>query len=175
MPNLTRIHESSLMNYGMSFVTLYRRQGSRPSPWKRNAKRQNGCLGRPYKYREEGGHMLPPRWESALPSAIPFPRRGPPQCQRFPEPAGSLYSDFLPRRGSWDDAGGVQGLELAENASWVYSHNTLNITEADSGKEAEGMGCFLAVWILPPPGRSAKGKGGQRMVGIWLAGFGKAR
>ena len=38
-----------LMNYGMRFVTLYRRQGSRPSPWKRNAKHQNGCLGRPYK------------------------------------------------------------------------------------------------------------------------------
>ena len=31
----------SLMNYGWRFVTLYRRQGSRPSPWKRNAKRQN--------------------------------------------------------------------------------------------------------------------------------------
>ena len=27
------------MNYGWRFVTLYRRQGSRPSPWKRNAKR----------------------------------------------------------------------------------------------------------------------------------------
>ena len=26
------------MNYGMRFVTLYRRQGSRPPPWKRNAK-----------------------------------------------------------------------------------------------------------------------------------------
>ena len=38
-----------LMNYGMRFVTLYRRRGSRPSPWKRNAKKQNGCLGRPYK------------------------------------------------------------------------------------------------------------------------------
>ena len=33
------------MNYGMRFVTLYRRQGSRSSPWKRNAKKQNGCLG----------------------------------------------------------------------------------------------------------------------------------
>ena len=33
----------------MRFVTLYRKQGSRPSPWKRNAKKQNGCLGRPYK------------------------------------------------------------------------------------------------------------------------------
>ena len=30
------------MNYGMRFVTLYRRQGSRPSPWKRNAKRLSG-------------------------------------------------------------------------------------------------------------------------------------
>ena len=38
-----------LMNYAVRFVTLYRRQGSRPSPWKRNAKKQNGCLGRPYK------------------------------------------------------------------------------------------------------------------------------
>ena len=27
-----------LMNYGLRFVTLYRRQGSRPSPWKRNQK-----------------------------------------------------------------------------------------------------------------------------------------
>ena len=31
------------MNYGQSF--LYRRQGSRPSPWKRKAKKQNGCVG----------------------------------------------------------------------------------------------------------------------------------
>ena len=30
-------------------MTLYRRQGSRPSPWKINVKKQNGCLGRPYK------------------------------------------------------------------------------------------------------------------------------
>ena len=30
-------------------VTLYRRQESRPSPRKRNAKRKNGCLRRPYK------------------------------------------------------------------------------------------------------------------------------
>ena len=28
------------MNYGLRFVTWYRRQGSRPSPWKRNAKKQ---------------------------------------------------------------------------------------------------------------------------------------
>ena len=38
------------MNYGWRFMTLYRRQASRPSPWKRNAKKQNGCLRRPYKY-----------------------------------------------------------------------------------------------------------------------------
>ena len=38
-----------LMNYEWRFVTLYRRQGSRTSPWKRNAKKQNGCLGRPNK------------------------------------------------------------------------------------------------------------------------------
>ena len=37
------------VNYGRRFMTLYRRQGSRPSPWKRNTKKQNGCLGRPYK------------------------------------------------------------------------------------------------------------------------------
>ena len=34
-----------LPDYGLRFVTLYRRQGSRPSPWKRNATKQNGCLG----------------------------------------------------------------------------------------------------------------------------------
>ena len=38
-----------LTNYGWWLVTPYRRQGSRPFPRKRNAKRQNGCLGRPYK------------------------------------------------------------------------------------------------------------------------------
>ena len=30
------------MNYGVRFVTLYRKQVSRPSPWKRNAKKQKG-------------------------------------------------------------------------------------------------------------------------------------
>ena len=33
------------MNYGMRFVTLYRRQGSRPSPWKRNAKSKMAVWG----------------------------------------------------------------------------------------------------------------------------------
>ena len=35
------------------FMTLYRRQGSRSSPRKRNAKRQSGCLRRPYKQLRE--------------------------------------------------------------------------------------------------------------------------
>ena len=35
-----------LKNYGWRFVTLYKRLGPRPSPRKRNAKRQNGCLRR---------------------------------------------------------------------------------------------------------------------------------
>ena len=38
-----------LMNCGWKFMTLNRRQGSRPSSRQRNAKRQNGCLRRPYK------------------------------------------------------------------------------------------------------------------------------
>ena len=38
-----------VMNYGMRFMTLYRIQGSRSSPRKRNAKRQSGCLRKPYK------------------------------------------------------------------------------------------------------------------------------
>ena len=38
-----------LMNYGWRFVTVYRRQGSRPSPRNGKVKRQNGCLSRPYK------------------------------------------------------------------------------------------------------------------------------
>ena len=38
-----------LMNCGLRFVTLYRRQGARLSLRKRNTKRQNGCLRGPYK------------------------------------------------------------------------------------------------------------------------------
>ena len=37
-----------LKNYGWSFITWYRRQWSKSSPRKRNTKRQNGCLRRPY-------------------------------------------------------------------------------------------------------------------------------
>ena len=38
-----------LKNCGWRFVTLYRRQGSRPRSRKRKLKRQNGCLRRLYK------------------------------------------------------------------------------------------------------------------------------
>ena len=38
-----------LMNYGRRFMILYMKKGSRPSPRKRNAKRQNGCLRKSYK------------------------------------------------------------------------------------------------------------------------------
>ena len=38
---------------GWWFMTLYSRQGSRPFPRKRNAKKQNGCLRRPYKCYEK--------------------------------------------------------------------------------------------------------------------------
>ena len=33
------------MNYGQRFMTLYRRQGSRPSLWKRNAKSKMAVWG----------------------------------------------------------------------------------------------------------------------------------
>ena len=33
------------MNYGMRFVTLYRRQGSRPSPWEKKYKKAKWLSG----------------------------------------------------------------------------------------------------------------------------------
>ena len=33
----------------MEVCDIVQETGPRPSPWKRNAKKQNGCLGRPYK------------------------------------------------------------------------------------------------------------------------------
>ena len=38
-----------LMNYGRRFVTLYRRQDQDHPYGKEMQKKQNGCLGRPYK------------------------------------------------------------------------------------------------------------------------------
>ena len=37
----------------MRFMTLYRKQGSRSSPRKSNAKKQNGSLRRPYKWQRK--------------------------------------------------------------------------------------------------------------------------
>ena len=34
------------MNYGWRFVTLYRRQGSRPSPWKKKCKKAKWLSGK---------------------------------------------------------------------------------------------------------------------------------
>ena len=45
------------MYYGWRFVTLYRRQGSRPSPWKRNVKKTK-CLY------EEALQITVERWEA---------------------------------------------------------------------------------------------------------------
>ena len=42
-----------LKNYEQRFMTLYRRQLSRPFPRKRNAKRQNGCLRRLTNYEKK--------------------------------------------------------------------------------------------------------------------------
>ena len=61
------------MNYGMRFLTLYRRQGSRPSPWKRIGKKQNGCLRRPYTptvlcWLEQVTRSSPPESRSAGPT-----------------------------------------------------------------------------------------------------------
>ena len=39
-----------MKNHGQWFMTMYRRQVSRPSPRKRNAKIKNSCLRRSYKY-----------------------------------------------------------------------------------------------------------------------------
>ena len=37
--------DKCLMNYGQRFMTLYKRQGSRPSPWKRNEKSKIAVWG----------------------------------------------------------------------------------------------------------------------------------
>ena len=43
------IRSDRVKNYGLRFTTLYKRQWSKPSPRKSNAKKQNGCLRRAYK------------------------------------------------------------------------------------------------------------------------------
>ena len=62
------------MNYGRRFVTLYRRQGSRPSSRKRNAKKQNGCLGRPTNSCEKKGSEKQRRKGKIFPFECRVPR-----------------------------------------------------------------------------------------------------
>ena len=54
------------MNYGMRFMTLYRRQRARPSPWKRNAKAKwlrgglsNSCEKKKGKKQRRKGKIYP--------------------------------------------------------------------------------------------------------------------
>ena len=49
------------LNYGLRSMMFYRRQGSKTSPRKRNAKKQNGCLGRPYNSCEKKKSKKPRR------------------------------------------------------------------------------------------------------------------
>ena len=62
------------MNYGWRFVALFRRQGSRPSLRKRNAKKQNGCLRRPYKYLEKKRSKKQRRKEKIYPFECRVPK-----------------------------------------------------------------------------------------------------
>ena len=55
-------------------VTLYRRQESRPSPRKRNAKKQNGCLKRPYKCCEKTGSEKQRRRGKTIPFECRVPK-----------------------------------------------------------------------------------------------------
>ena len=50
------LRDKVLKSYGQRFITLYRRQRLKPSSRRKNAKRQNVCLRRPYKWlrKEEG-------------------------------------------------------------------------------------------------------------------------
>ena len=49
-----RLKEECLKHYGLRFVTLYRRPWPKSSPRKRNARRQNSCWRRPYKWKRKG-------------------------------------------------------------------------------------------------------------------------
>ena len=51
------------MNYGMRFMTLYRRQGSRPSPQKRNAKNKMAALQIAVKRREAKSKVRKKRYK----------------------------------------------------------------------------------------------------------------
>ena len=55
-------------------MTLYRRQESRPSPRKRNAKKQNGCLGDLTKSYEKKGSIKQRRKEKIYPFECSVPK-----------------------------------------------------------------------------------------------------
>ena len=58
------------MNYGMRFMTLYRRQGSRPSPQKRNAKNKMAALQIAVKRREAKSRVRKKmHWSQQTPSS----------------------------------------------------------------------------------------------------------
>ena len=86
----------SLMNYGQRFVTLYRRQGSRPTPRKRNAKKQNGC-------------------EEALPIAV---KRREVKSKREKERYTHLSAEFQTARRDKKDFLSYQCREIEENNDW---------------------------------------------------------
>ena len=62
------------MNYGRRFVTIYRRQESRPSPRKRNAKKQNVCLRRLTNSCEKKGSEKQRRKVKIYPSECRVPK-----------------------------------------------------------------------------------------------------
>ena len=78
-------------------MTLYRRQGSRPSPWKRNAKKQNGFTVEDGKVRQVQLHPI------ELGQQLPRSRKGKPALsddmgtlqylQTLSEPFGTVKTD----------------------------------------------------------------------------------
>ena len=63
------------MNYGRKFMTLYRTQGARPSPRKRNVKKQNGYLRRAYISCEKKKREKPRRKVKIYPFECRVPKK----------------------------------------------------------------------------------------------------
>ena len=87
-----------LKNYGQRFVTLYKRQWSR----KRNAKKQNGCLRRPYKQlwkeQSEWSESLSVMSDSLQPCRLHSPCNSP--GQNTGVGSLSLLQGIVPAQGS---------------------------------------------------------------------------
>ena len=64
-----------LMNSGWRSMTLYRRQGLRPSPRKRNVKKQNGYLRRAYISCEKKKREKPRRKVKIYPFECRVPKK----------------------------------------------------------------------------------------------------